>query len=131
MKHTAKPERVDLVQMIQAATAEDKAQVDARIDEISKELESLRLVQKLLDVKLNGKPERKAPQKRQARAGSTDGKTPREPTQRERVYDYLSVQGRPVKPATIASDTGIPVASVYTLLSHEWFKKTEDGWAIA
>ena len=117
----------DLVAVLQKATAEDKARVDQRIDELTRELETLRMVQRMLDVKLNGKPERKAPVKRGTnRAMAGEGKT-----QRERVYDYLEAQGVPVKPSTIAADTGIALASIYTVLSHEWFEKTSEGFRIA
>lgn len=124
-------ERPDLVAVLRGATAEDKSRIDARIDELTKELESLRIVQKLLDVKLNGKAPRKTPQRKPAVAGTTRAAPGGGKTAKERVYDYLAAQGRPCKPALIAQDIGLNVTHVYQVLQDTWFEKTEDGYKIA
>lgn len=51
----------DLLKAISAAGEKDLTEVRAKIDGLQKELEGLRQVEKILAVKIHGKPERAAP----------------------------------------------------------------------
>ena len=133
----------DLIDLLAKASAADLAKLDARIADkeselaavaarIGGELESLKSLRKVIDVKLNGKPARKKPERKAKSAAATTFTQPSENgTVRDRIYDYLSKQDRPVRPALIAVAVGCSEPSAYAAVKHEWFRKTPDGYEIA
>jgi hypothetical protein len=127
----SKSKETSLVSVLASATADDLADIDASIAEkeqaiksIEGEIASLRIVRKFIDVKLNGQPQRKKPERK---AGGGRKPAP----VRDAIYDLLAKHDVPMKPATIASQIGAEVGSVYSALKHEWFRQTPDGYEIA
>ena len=107
----------DLVRAIQRAWAEDKKTIDRKIEEVQKELDTLKQESRLRETKLNGKPVRAATgQPRGAVAES----------RREKVYDYL-VENGPAHATAIAAACEIPRGSIDGVLRHEWFTKAALG----
>lgn len=132
---SAKPQ--SLFEMIQKATAADLEQLDKEIDAkevviigIEAEVNRLKALRKTIDVIVNGKPERKKPEKKskpgesaaQASYGSADER-------RAKVAQYLAKHGAS-KPSSIAADLGIPDGSITFVLSCGAFIKTPNGYVL-
>ena len=126
--------KTSLLELLTQATQSDLSEIDntiatleSSIEKIEQEIAGLRVVRKAIGVKLNGKPERKAP----SRSAKTGTAKTGPGTARDRIYDYLANKKAGVKSAIIAADLEIPIATVYAAVSHEWFSKDIDTGAIS
>lgn len=126
--------KTSLLELLAQATQDDLSEIDnaiakleSSIEKINHEIAGLRVVRKAIGVKLNGKPERKAPTK-SAKTGTAKAGSG---TARDRIYDYLANKKTGVKSAIIAADLQIPIATVYAAVNHEWFDKDIDSGAIS
>lgn len=102
-------------------TAEDLTTVDARIDELTRELDCLREARKLISTRLNGKQKRKSPTRKSA--------TPNRPASElaQRIYDLIDDAGSlPV--SQIATSLGVKAAGVGKCVSScDWFVRLPSG----
>ncbi|MBE3131535.1 MAG: hypothetical protein IMZ54_12585 [Acidobacteria bacterium] len=126
---------VDLVEALKKATGADLAAVRERRETAEKEVESLKAVERILDVRINGKQKRKAPQPKAASgggnaAGAKEKFSPGELV--ERIFDVITEDG-PQTAAEIAQKLGSsPQAVGVTAAKSPWFDRLDDGtWAIA
>ncbi len=110
--------------MLRAAGADDLplldeeiAELDRQIEQLKNERSSLVSAKKLIDIKLHG-----------SLIGRRGGKQKEE--RREAVYKLLSSSG-PLAAGAIQEQTDIPKGSLTSLLNHEWFERTPEGWGIA
>lgn len=109
---------------------------------IRRRIESLRALERIVDVAQNGKPERKPRQPRKPRepkAGTAaTAKEPRgaddglSAIDRHRgvIARYLNVAGAS-KVAVIADDCKLGQSSVYAAVDHPWFEKQPNGYALS
>lgn len=106
---------LSLVDAIQNAGESDLLEVESRIKALTNELKSLRVVQKVIQRKLNGKPERAK------NSGSKANKEPSELAQS--IYDLLDKEGSMPTPA-IAAQLGVSGQAVGACVSRSnWFDK--------
>jgi len=125
-----KAEKPDVVAMLNAATADDLENVRGRIAELGKELDGLRAVEKLLDVRLNGKPERAKPQRRvklspSFAAAGNSGLQERQ----KKVLMHLRARGGLTK-AQLSKETGIALQGpncLAVVLDLDWFHVSPEG----
>lgn len=119
---------IDLVAAIRAATAEDLAEIRERIDALSKELEALRAVERVVNVAVNGKPPRKSPAPRAAKQAE------REDSLADLIFECISHHG-PGTSREIALKLGTTAQSVgVTCAKSDWFERCVDNaekWTIA
>jgi hypothetical protein len=126
-----------LIDTLQAAGAEELYAIDQQIEAMESELEALvsekrkgidalKRLRAVLDVQVNGRQPKAKRAKPQKQSRQVEGGTVL-----ERIYDYLSKQGEPVKPALLADAIGCSKAAIYAAIDHEWFAKTPDGIEIA
>lgn len=111
--------KLSVVQILKQAGPDDLAEVDARIAELQGELDSLSVIRKALDVKVNGKPERKT------RSPSAKGAAIQKGKRRAEIIRYLEHAGAK-KPAIIAADTGVPLEEVLEFVKGDPFVKQGD-----
>ena len=100
----------------------ETSQITERIGGVARELESLRAVRKLLNVRLHGSALGKS---KRGRAGETNCEE-----RRDKIYDFLA-ENEPCLSRTISESLGIPSGTMTALMRHEWFQKTPEGWVIA
>lgn len=112
-----------LLDALSQAGENDLAAIDAELVQLGKRVDMLTQARKLLDLKINGKPERKKPTPR-AKPASTGGGS------REQIGKYLLHRG-PTKVALIAMDLKMTPATVYNAVDHAWFTKTPEGIALS
>ena len=132
MPKTQKP---TLLQALNGASVKELNDIGEQIADLEKQLDTLRLVHKLLDVRINGKPERKAPVRTakkmmaEAPAKWTGGRerSNEVSSQVANVVAYLRKVGS-AKPAIIASDCNIPAGSIYNVLAKAEFQKGLEGF---
>lgn len=122
----------DLLRAIQEAGADDLAAVNGRIESIEGELTSLRVLQRVLQAKLGCEPEPQPKKKREpkADAGGHDRPTANEMTNRRRAAAQYLIRHGATSGAKLASACGFDGLQVYTVLNHEWFTKSEQGYHI-
>lgn len=107
-----------LLQAIQKASADDLRKTDERIAELTRELDSLKAVRRVLDVRLNGKPEKVAkPRAINAKASELA----------EQIHDLISANGSmPVH--VIAARLSVKPQSVAACVTRSnWFRRTPEG----
>jgi len=126
----AKPaaEKRPLIEVLNELSLEDiRAEIGTHEEKIKHhqaQIDSLRVLEKAVDIRINGKPERAPRQAKQKPAAS-----PRQSGSpiRDKVAQYLRSAGR-AKPAVIAADIGELYQSVYGVLNKEaGFVKHDDG----
>jgi hypothetical protein len=118
-------------------------ELDRRIVELTKELDTLRVVRQAVHIRIHGNPKRLPKTKKKettassgsatpADSHSPDGRSKGQITEhhREQIFQLLANQG-PLKPAEIADRLNIPPGSMHHLLAHEWFSKVPKGYTIA
>jgi len=105
-----------IIDVIKDAGENELQEVESRIAELTNELDSLRVVEKVLRVKVHGKPERAKP--------GTKAKSKKEPSElAQRIYDLLDKEGSMPTPA-IAASLGVTGAAVGASVHHsDWFEK--------
>lgn len=113
---TAATESTTLLAAVQSATAADLDTVRNRIDELKKELDALNAVEKVIDIRINGKQKRATP----ATAGKKSALA-------EKVFDDI-VKNGPGTVGTIAKRTGLAANRIAMCASHSaWFTKDQYG----
>jgi predicted PP-loop superfamily ATPase len=132
-----------LLDAIKSATAEDLSAIQERIKELQNELDSLRSAEKLLSIRLNGKPERKRPGPRaKAKAAGTAGNagaagtsgSPRaakpftgDEKLRDRIFECITVNG-PGTAQQIALKLRVSPQAVEEVVSQsDWFTVLDSG----
>jgi hypothetical protein len=118
-----------LLQAIQDATAEDLAQVDARIEALSAEIDGLRVLQKVLRAKLGHEPEPRVKKERPAKTDANRS-TATEMLNRRRLAAQHLIRHGATPGNKLAQACGFDGLQVYTVCNHEWFTKTEQGYHI-
>lgn len=133
MKESTKAAKPTLLEALNYVDAGQLEEIDQRIAALDKERESLVAARKIIDIKLNGKPERAKPQRKAKANAPVSGKAYSESDEelRDQVYSILTQAKRPLKPAAIAAEIGISGQKVGQLTNHEWFIKDIDGIRIA
>lgn len=111
----------DLLGLLEKVTEKQLADVRAKVAEAMKALKSLQALERLMDVKLHGKPERK-----KRRAGK-DAEHPAMKGHRVKAAEYLAHAGTPVRQSVLADAVGCPAGSAAACFSHPWFTKGFDG----
>ena len=82
---------------------------------------ALKSVRKVIDVKVNGKPARKKPQRKAEGEEGTGEKT-----LKERLYDLIVEKG-PLRPAEAARELDCTASGISSTLKCGWFEKNDDG----
>lgn len=108
----------NVIDAIRNATADDLAEIDQRISDLTGELESLKAARKIIDTRINGKTERTSGEK-PARISSED--------LAQKVFDCVTTNG-PGTPRAIALKLGVtPIAVGKAAAKSGWFEKDEHG----
>lgn len=117
------PDRSPLLEAIKGATTSDLNAIRARIDECEKELDALKMAEKMIDVRLNGKRERQPRSTVANLGGATDLED-----LANKVFDLITREG-PGRPAQIAIKLGAKPISVGKAISKmgEWFRRDSEG----
>lgn len=100
-----------------------------QIAEHEKQLDSLRAVEKLLDIRINGKPERKKPGPRKATAAASPSAAPggqMSGNLGNRILDLIISKG-PVMQATAARLLGVEERSITMAVGHSARLTIEEG----
>lgn len=119
-----------IMETLGAATADDLATIDDRIGELQKEIDSLSVVRKLIDVKLNGKPKRKSPSKAKSngQAAPTTEKASGQMPLDMQIRGLIKEQGCPLVPDAIARALGVSLQAVAVSAGKSnSLEKTPDG----
>lgn len=66
---TAKAATLDVLTAFRVAKAEDLEQIRENIAELERELDTLHIIERALNIRIHGKPERKKPEKRKTTGG--------------------------------------------------------------
>lgn len=112
------PDKLNAVELLAKL---DLDEIDARINDLTRELEALHALRKAVDIRQNGKPERKAPVAKKPLAKATaSGDAPDGRTNLGKIYRYLQSSG-PKKAPVIAADTGLDVEVVRDCLRASTF----------
>ncbi len=107
---------MDLVEAIKTATPEQLASVRARMAELTREIEALRAVERVLSLRIEGKPERRPREPRESGAKLAD-----------RIYECITVNG-PGKVEDIARKIGEKEQAVrMSIQRSDWFKVLDSG----
>jgi hypothetical protein len=110
---------------IDSATGADLDSVDEAIAALDRKRESLAQVRKLIDIKLNGKPERKKPVRKAGAGGAAGSEVT---LQRRRQLAVLLSKAAPLGRDVISQKIGVaPGAALHAVLSCEWFAVTGSG----
>lgn len=130
------PERPSLVSILAGASEQDLEEIQERIRALEQEVDSLKVVEKALDIRLNGRATKRVGRKPKAEATNghaplnrlpLSGKGETTSTHRMKVVEYLKRVGA-AKPAVICNDCDIPKGSITAVLDHEEFKRGVDGF---
>lgn len=119
-----------LLDVLKGVTQNDLDEIDTKINDLEGELDGLREVQKLVKVKLHGKPERKKPVRR-ARTpkdgddGDADGDAGYE--KKAKIAAYLSERGAS-QIRDIAAGCGLPPQGLHNYLNCPYFTKSSQGY---
>lgn len=118
---------MSLIEAIRSATAEDLDAIDAEIVELERQLAALREARKVVDLAVNGRPERGTRRPREA-ADPADSATERLPdSDRGAIRDLLAEAG-PLGTEEIGVRLRISRAKAAALTrNHPWFRRLEDG----
>lgn len=127
--------KLQFLDVFEKATEQDLTDLRKQIVEAQKRLDAMQAAEKVLALKLHGKPPRaaRAPKATKLKLGETiaKGEQPagRGKTEQHRIKaaEYLIHIGTAVKPTTLAEAIGCPIGSITAILDHAWFEKTPDG----
>lgn len=129
-----KDKTADALAVLQSLTLGD---IDAQIQDVEtrirefcgpleKQLDSLRQLRRVIDLRENGKPARK-PRDKPVRTASSDASSGTSGGMiAQRARTYLLANG-PMKVASLASALGVEYQSVYAVLTKSPFKKLNTG----
>lgn len=129
-----------LLDLLDKATAADLADIDQHIAEHQANIDRLSAVRKLIDIKVNGKPEhwtKRGPKKPKAAAApSVNGVSAPPPPagsimaeRRKAIAQLLGKEG-PMSGMVICNRLGIPTGSMTAILTCEWFKQSSEGYRL-
>lgn len=111
--------RPAILEAIQQASAADLDNIDVRIEELTKELESLREVRRVIEVRLNGKPKAKRGEKKGLAAPVAD-----------RLYEYILAHG-PQTPYDLAEKLGLSIQGIGVAAARSgWFTRVDGRIAV-
>lgn len=129
-----------LLELLGKATAADLAEIDQQIAEHQVEIDKLWAVRKLIDVKVNGKPERKARATRKAGeskpsangvtsipSGASSGELMI--NRRKAIAKLLGKEG-PQRSGVICNRLDIPSGSITGVMNSDWFNLTDNGYRL-
>lgn len=124
----------DLMGLLERATADDLAAIDAACEALRKKLNALEAVARIIRITVNGKPERKRPTPRGKAAtpagnGADDPRNAMQQDRRRQIARLLGSRG-PLKAFQIANECEIPLGSMTKTLACDWFKSTDAGFRL-
>lgn len=122
-KDTAKPSLLDV---LEKATTEDLDAVREQIAEHEKQLDSLRAVEKLLNIRINGKPERKKPVRKAAAGNAEPGGQMQATGLAQKILDLVLSRG-PCQPSTAARLLEVSEQAVRIAVGKSVLLNYEDG----
>lgn len=109
-----------LLEMLDKAKESDLEEIDARVVEGEKQLDALRSLRRMIDTRINGRPQRKA---REPKAAPAVG--PTSDMKRNTCAKYLL--GKPVaRVEVLANQCGASMQGFHFVLNHPWFKRSGD-----
>lgn len=111
---SAKEQAAGLLEALKAAGQSDLDQIRGRIAELTKELEALKAAEKLLDVRINGKPEKVK-------------RSPAGPKLAERVYELIAKAGPGTVQQIALKLSTTPAAIGMCVARSNWFTKLDSG----
>jgi hypothetical protein len=136
-----------VVEFLSGLTAADLAEIDQQIQDLRRQLASLEAARRLIDLQVNGPPERKkggprkspAPQTPAGNGPAANGAAgapgvPAEPgglrhERRLKIARLLGKEG-PMAGAAIFNRLDIPLGSLTSVMSCDWFTPTNGGYRL-
>ena len=124
--------KASVLDILANATEKDLDEVIERRKTLQREADALGVLERALDVKLNGKPERAKPgPRKQATVGGGEpaaaaGRGTAFMEYRRKAAQHILKNGR-TKQALLCHAAGIPSGSSTAVFDHEWFQRDPDG----
>lgn len=113
-KQETKPGAPALLAAVQSATAADLETIRARVGELRKELDAMVAIERVVDIRLNGKPQRAAPGTKKTPKGEKSELA-------QNIYDDIAKYG-PGTPSAIAKRTGLDSTKIAICVGRSnWF----------
>lgn len=123
-----------LLELLSKATEDDLVEIRKQISEAQRHLDSLHQVEKLMVIRVHGKPEKtpwgakkKAAGDAPVKAALDGAKGAITRTYRTKAAEYLLHAGGTVRMQALAEQCGIPLGSASSVFDHPWFEKAGDG----
>jgi hypothetical protein len=125
------PKKLSLLDVLASVSADDLAEIDQRMEALQKELDTLAEARRLINVKVNGKPERKiGSRKKPAAAANSSGETGPSGEIARKAAQLLTTNGV-MTVAKLAEKLNATYQAVYKAVQHPVFAKTEQGIALS
>jgi hypothetical protein len=124
----------NLLDLIDRATEDDLAALDAAIETLNKKLAALQGARKMMDVALHGVTKRKYPARKSSTVAASAGTDAERGIadkieRRRRIADLLSKTG-PLPAGVIAEKLGLDGRGIGGMLQYEWFEQTGAGYRL-